>query len=503
MRTITTSRLRWGLIGLLLASFWLRLHALLALPAFIDEANHLRWAAEIWDGRVVFPFSTAKGLTIYYFSALLPWGAGALWLGRAATVLSGVVTLSGLWALGRAWGRAGMGLLAGAIYALLPWTFFHERIATADPLVASLAVVLAWAASLWAHRAAPGRWKHALALAGVLLALPLLKLSAVSFWVLPPVVMLLSGNRRGALPRRWTLLLGAYVFAGIALSAVLGATALRYDVSGELVSRSGDGSAAWPQLVFHNVADLASWGWTYLGVAGAAVVISAILALVWRSAAAWTALLGFIAAAGIFVVTADGAFPRYYMAALAFGTVLLAHAAVEIWRRGTHRALGGAGALGLMLLTTIPFGRFAWQAYADPAQLDLPFEDQRQHVLSWSAGYGIDAATRFVVETIQTHDRPAVVYGQDLATWRIMQLYWPEDANGQPYELWDAAAPSVIDVVANGEPAYLLVDRARDKANFEGLTINPQELARFPRPHGAAPVVVYRLIPEPFQFPAP
>jgi len=55
-----------------------------------------------------------------------------------------------------------------------------------------------------------------------------------------------------------------------------------------------------------------------------------------------------------------------------------------------------------------------------------------------------------------------------------------------------------VGVVASGRPTYLIVDTTRDTADFFGLTVNPREMARFERPAGGKPVIVYQLIAEPF-----
>ena len=179
------------LLALLILSFAVRLHALLQLPGFVDEGNHLLWAAEVWQGRIVFPFATAKPLEIFYLAAFLPFRA-PLWAGRFSSLLTGVITLSAIYSLARGLGHRRAGLLAAAFYALLPWTFFHERLAIADPLTTAIAILLAWIAVQWNGAHAKGRKiprfcpkpgdfglrRRTFALTACLLSLPLAKLSA-------------------------------------------------------------------------------------------------------------------------------------------------------------------------------------------------------------------------------------------------------------------------------------------------------------------------------------
>ena len=109
--------------ALILISTALRAHALLALPGFLDEGQYLRWAAEVWEGRLLFPLSSAKALEIYWLALLNPLGP-VLFVGRAASVLAGTLTISAMWALARSWGRPQPGLWAVAFYVVQPWAFF-------------------------------------------------------------------------------------------------------------------------------------------------------------------------------------------------------------------------------------------------------------------------------------------------------------------------------------------------------------------------------------------
>ena len=474
----------------------------MALPAFVDEANHLRWAAEIWQGRVVFPFSTAKGLTLYYLAAFLPF-QNALWVGRAAIVLSSMLTLSGLGAIGIAWGRPALGLIAAGIYATMPWAFFHERLAISDPLVATVAVWITWSATVLLNRPRQIRRFNVLALSSLLLAAPLLKLSAITLLALPIGVVVICRRAKNGIGASLQTLIAPYLLAGIVLILVLGLTATRYDISGELINRADFSTASLYQQILRNLRDLVDWSGTYLGATILLPVIGVFLGLLQRSKIIVMAAVGILLAGGVFVVTADGAFSRYYLPMLAFASLAGAFTLDAIVKLSRNIRLRRGMILIFSLFITVPFARFAGQAYRNPAAIKLPQLDQFQYIYGWSAGYGIQEATQFSVKAIASELIPTVVYGQDLSTWSIMDLYWPETANGKAYELWDANAPGVIEVVSSGLPAYLVVDLARDKANFEGLEINPHEIARFERPISNIPVVVYRLEREPFQFPPP
>jgi hypothetical protein len=106
---------------------------------------------------------------------------------------------------------------------------------------------------------------------------------------------------------------------------------------------------------------------------------------------------------------------------------------------------------------------------------------------------------------VKKETEPSIVYVSDLAGMVTARLYCAGD--GRVLTLWDATmGASVEDVdrrVASGKPTFLIVDTDHFRANFVGLEVNPHELARFSRPEGGKPIIVYRLKRETFEFPMP
>ncbi len=480
-------------LSLILASFAIRLHALLQLPGYVDEGNHLLWASEIWQGHIVFPFSTAKALEVYYLAALLPF-QNPLWVGRAGSVLANAVTLSAIWALAHHWGSNRAGLWAVVLYALSPWTFFHERLAVADPLTGASASVLAWAAVVWSKRPSSRR---AFGLTICLIALPLAKLSAVPLMLIPLLVAVWRGK---SLLRRLIL---PYLVAVVSLAIILGLASLRYEIFGEINLRAKMSDPAnWPASILSNINDLIDWAGVYLGITGPLILMGAVVVGVQRRRLGLVALAGFLLGSASLIAPA-GSFPRYYLAALAFGSLLAAEAVGGLLSL-TKRPLiqWGVGALVIMG-AGLPFAFFATQAYRDPARLKLSDIDRIQHVADWPSGYAIHETVTYLADQLAQDRGPAVVYVANQATLAVAWLYWPPTARDAIYLLWDSKAPDVITTVAGGGPVYLIVDTQRDKADFRGLTINPHELARFYRPPGGMPVIAYRLMAEPFESPEP
>lgn len=476
------------LCALILLSTAVRAHALEALPGFLDEGQYLRWAAEVWEGSLLFPLSSAKALQIYWLALLNPLGP-VLYVGRAASVLASTVTLSALWALARCWGRPQAGLWAVAFYVLQPWAFFFERLTTADTLLATAVVVLAWLASTHARRARPAARVLALAM----LAVPLTKFSGLFCLALPALAHALQPLLKPHLRQ----LLVAYALALGGLTLLLTITALRYGALGFLLGGSRPGNTSWLAMTRLNLTDLNDSVRLYLGAPGLLVLAGALLALLRRDRLLLFALAGVVCGGLIFTITGARSFSRYYMPGLVFAA-LLAGAALQWLAQRSSSLLSAA----LLLGCAAYFSSFARSAYADPEQLPLSAVDRIQYITGTSAGYGFGATAAFVAAQV-AREPQAVVFGYDLPARDILRLYWHDRASGNPHVLWDEHAPPVIDLVARGTPVFVVVDLTEDVANFNGLTIRPQELARFARPAGGSPIAVYKLLAEPFAFPPP
>ena len=85
--------------------WWVRLHNLLQLPAFIDEGAHLQWARLVWRMQPFHGASDGKLLGIWLGAAFWPF-AGGLWLLRVAGLLVGVCGFAALLATARRWKAA-------------------------------------------------------------------------------------------------------------------------------------------------------------------------------------------------------------------------------------------------------------------------------------------------------------------------------------------------------------------------------------------------------------
>ncbi len=145
-------------VALLLLHLFIRTHHITGLEPYVDEGSHSVRAAAAWQFEV-HPAREAHGKLLTYFWLGLFAGppATALVVGRLSIALFSTLTAATIYLLGRWWQNHLTGLLALLIYALLPFAFFFERMALADPFAAGFAVLVVWRSLIFARRPTLGQ----------------------------------------------------------------------------------------------------------------------------------------------------------------------------------------------------------------------------------------------------------------------------------------------------------------------------------------------------------
>lgn len=142
-------------LALLLVLLALRTINLGVQDAYLDEGFHVRRSLSAWTFSE-HPAHFAHGkLLLYYWLGLFTWGAsgpGVIVAGRVAIALFSVATGLTVYLLGRRLAGHASGVVALALYAVLPLTLYYERMAMADPLASGLAAVAVLSALGFARR---------------------------------------------------------------------------------------------------------------------------------------------------------------------------------------------------------------------------------------------------------------------------------------------------------------------------------------------------------------
>jgi 4-amino-4-deoxy-L-arabinose transferase-like glycosyltransferase len=420
-----------GGLGVLCLAFWLRLTNLYSLPIFVDEANHLIWAHLFAVGQPQYPlWMDGKFLLGILLAIFQPAGPTALWQGRAAEATLSLLSCSACIALGRQLHSARAGLLAGLLYALLPYAVFHDRQVLADSLMAHFGAV---ALVFTLHLARWRRWRDTWPLAGALAAAFAVKFTGAVY--LFPVG--LAGLLLNSFRTKWTLR-ARYLAAGALAVALVTVFFLGlrpfWGSSNPALLQQNVGFIGCPPLLCRGdwPRQLAEWqragagvldfvppyfGWPVLALAMAAwlaqprgrrrpiavlglTTLGFVLALLFvaksmpRTSLAKGPCTQLVSASETAMLSGFPALisvpPRYYsfvsvplVVLAALGAVGVAGVAARRWWRVNQAVLLG----GLVFVALIPMANTALVVMA-PAQAQLPRVDRWQYFVGPYAGPG-------------------------------------------------------------------------------------------------------------------
>ena len=128
--------------------FFFRLTNLTILPIFTDEAIYIRWSEIAWrpnleklgEARtsVFIPLSDGKQPLFMWLAGIpMQFTSDHLWAGRLPSVLSGLLSMIGLWlASYELFKRKRISYLAALVYLVLPFTLLYDRMMLADSMLA-------------------------------------------------------------------------------------------------------------------------------------------------------------------------------------------------------------------------------------------------------------------------------------------------------------------------------------------------------------------------------
>jgi 4-amino-4-deoxy-L-arabinose transferase-like glycosyltransferase len=391
------------LLALYLAS---RLVALTALPMFLDERIHLRWAYWIAQGRRLrLPLISGRGLSVYLLSAVAPHAEDPVLAGRLLTVAVGIVTLVAGHRLAlRVTGDSRVADLTALFYIVCPFTLFHDRMVLTD---AFLSAFTALALLLSIALAEAPRLRTGVVL-GTALALGVLcKTTGLLLFAVPLLAFVLVGrSRRQALAP----LAVAYGLAGAIVAYPLW---LFFRKTDELAGAMGlrENESSFTGNAATNLRLAAQWLWAYWTPTLAVLALVGLgLALARRERRRPAMLLALLAAGPTiaFVAVSEIWYPRY----LLFTTVpllpLSAWGLVAVGDSVRNAArLGPAAAATLAAVALIavlaPALRFDIALWTDPARAPFPALDRFQYVTGWPSGYGARDSMAFLRTERERH----------------------------------------------------------------------------------------------------
>ncbi len=509
-----------GIALLLIFLAWLtRLHNVLMLPLFIDEATHITRAQAVWTAGAPFDLIlTGKALTPYLTALFYPF-AGAPFIGRFVVVLISGIGVAAAIALGSAIYSRAAGLLAGVLWLLCPYFFFFERMALVDTALAALATLAACFAVRMIRR---GHLLDAI-LCGLTLALCFLtKTTGIVFFVIPGVAAVLLPGAIGFRRR-----IGLAVIAYLVLAGLLAAPALY--IASQSANVFGIGAIASAQTnglgerITHNV--IASWDAyrTYFSAPfWGLLLLAAAIGLVSHPRRGLFLLALIVAPLGTLLATASLLYLRYLVIGVPGILLLTAIGIVELagWLRSPlpqGEGLGVRARAGMrVLIPTFAIGiwaigfalPFMATAYSDPSALILPDNDRSEYITDWTAGYGLRDMADYLLKqaaTLTDHAQTPLIATGMVGSCNAIRLYVPPSApvTVQCPDVWDASGAGMregYDEIVNRaqEKGTALVIGEQNGAVGENAIPSPHEvLLTIARPGESSSVVLYAVSAPP------
>ncbi len=411
-------------IPLGLVVFYLVTHLvnLTALPVFADEAIYIRWTQLMIDdfGRyMMFPLNDGK--TPLQMWLMIPFQFifnDQLYAGRFVSVLVGLVQmLVNGWLIILLGGRKKTAWLAMLLTAILPFWYFHHRMALIDGMMTlwlslslggliRLSQLMESAKRKVVTQPAMLFW---IGFSGLLFGLAMLtKITAILFLPVFGIFGFLSPKL--SFKHRLPLWVGIGISSMIGL-AVFGLLKL-HPAFGQLFSRGSDFLYPWKDVLFNNlwrstlpnVPSYITYFAAYLGTPLLFLVLAGLFSpsrkhthhvLFWSAIAFMLPM----------VVLGRVVFPRYLFPATLFFTLsasLVVEECVDRWiykRNVLWQKFILALALVLLLSNAVASSAlFMFTATTNPNAIPFVAADKSQYLTEWSSGHGIPETVAFIQE---------------------------------------------------------------------------------------------------------
>ena len=397
------------LLLLLLIYFLTRLYNLTLLPIFLDEAMHIGWSLDIWQGDTFLEtlrtsLSVSKLLHMLLLSTVTPWAHDLLWAGRIFSVLGGAVGLLCCYSIGKRLYDERVGIISACLYLASPFGLFYERMALADGLLCAGSAVVLWASIALVHQNLR-RYRFIL---GITLGLtPLLKITGVLFFLTPLLVWLFLGQVR-KIRTFWSLFYLSYVYA---LCVLLPIYILAYFLFGSeqflelvfvmLVSPKDSSMAEFIVGREQKFLEGAQWLLGYLTTPVMVMgLVGLVLAIVKREKRAL--LLGALSLIFfcLLVLIAHIWFPRYLLFTVFPFFILtgatICHLALVLSRLPFLSRIPITAIASLaVILFSIPALRIDYYLLTSPPMASLLPVERKQYIEGWPSGYGVRESFQF------------------------------------------------------------------------------------------------------------
>jgi len=504
---------RWLSLGMVLVGvFYLVTHVfnLVALPVFADESIYIRWTQLIMDEPKRYAmFALNDGKTPLFIWSMLPFQylfSNQLFAGRLVAVLVGLAQVYVIgWLVDLLGGRKKTQYLAMLLTSILPFWFFHHRMALMDGMM-TLWLSIALGGAIKVVKAKDNKeawWSVDLVGLGFGLAM-LTKIPAILFL---PVLGLV-----GFLPEKATLKswfsASFKIGVGVLIGMVVFLTLKLGPAFGQLFSRGGDFlfplsdilAGAWKQTII-SFPNYFNYFVYYLTLPAVILVLASLFSPRGKRVHHWLFWSGLIFLLPIMVM-GKVVYPRYLLAASIFFTLSLSLAfenfyAISLKQKNNFKKIFIQLLLVLLLGNMVAAsGVNMAMSWFNPTKITFVSADKVQYLHEWSSGHGIKEAYELISNMAKTEKIAVATEGYfgTLPDALLMYFHGRDVTNlylegiGQPVSTISA---SFMERAKNFDRVLLVVNSHRQKLP---ATVKKNLLLEVCRPDNAPCLQVWELL---------
>lgn len=407
------------LIVLIAVYFILRLPNLTLQPIFADEAIYIRWAQVMRAESTLrfLPLSDGKTpLFMWVMIPLLKFIHDPLLAGRLLSVISGFLTLLGVFFLSKRVFNIRTAFWASLLYVITPYTVFFDRMALVDSMLSGFTIWVVYFAIVLVSNL---RLDISMILGYLLGGAILTKTPGMlNFFILPFSIVAFSRKKIG----KHTLLNLLIVWIVAIIIALAMYNILRLGPNFHLLSsRNADYIFSPTELAgrpldpfiphFHDIADwfpkLLTWPILLCIVMG----IGYLLYGLWQQSFQGTLLYGVVILIWAFIpLLLNMAFLKTFTARYLLTSIplLLILAGFGVTKLLPRLAYIKRLPIALMLIVLLPLPLyFDYFLLTSPGDAPLPKEERKGYFEDWTAGYGFSDIAKFLIKKSQ--DRKVVL----------------------------------------------------------------------------------------------
>lgn len=480
--------------------FALRLPNLTLQPIFADEAIYIRWAQVMKSEPTLRFLPLSDGKTPLFMWVMMPMFKvfdDPLYAGRLLSVLSGFVTLLGVFTLG--WRVFGVrtAILGAYLYAIVPYTVFFDRMALVDSMLAAFTV---WGLilSLWLLK--NPRLDLAMLLGYLLGGALLVKTPAMmNLFVLP--FTLLGFDFKNA--KRYDLLRLFFAWTVVIVIAFIMYNALRLGPGFyQLSARNTDYVFSLAELYgrpfdpfIPHLHDIREWYEKLLGLPFAVALVSGLFFILRDKVRLgivillWALIPGLVLTAFLKTFTA-----RYLLFTIPPLLVLAAYGIDSVINRFEKWRILMIPTIVLSFsLSVLPTD---YLLLTKPEQASLPKNERRGYFEDWTAGYGLKEVAAFLKQKKLEHG--TIIVGTEGFFGTLPDgLYIYLDKEGIPIIGHHATISAQLRESALTYPTFMVANRNRMSV-FEPNTKLIQEFpkAKPLKDYPQDAIILLEILPE-------